>query len=144
MAWRYMPTLGVMGGVVAAHLSLRDCVSPSYSSTEGDGGGVPTESACAIGTTQSCNSYGTQTCLASTGLSLSLGAWGPCSCSSSPVCTPGGSQSCGNCGTETCNSCGQFPTCVNQGLCTPGDKGPDGCYEGEDALCNDSCQWVCP
>jgi len=143
MVWRYLPTLGLLGAVVAGHASSRGCSPPSLSGDD-DAGAPMSEGVCAIGATQACNSYGNQTCVAAGGLSLSLGEWGPCSCPSTPTCSPRGSGSCGNCGTRTCNSCGEWSGCTNQGLCTPGDKGPDGCYEGEDAFCNQSCQWVCP
>jgi len=144
MAWRHIPTLlGLLGGAFAAHVSLRDCVSPSVSPDELDGGGVSQVGVCAVGSTQACNTYGTQTCIPG-GSSFTQGVWGSCSCSASPTCTPGAAQGCGNCGTQSCNACGAWSTCLDQGLCTPGDKGPDGCYEGEDAFCNESCQWVCP
>jgi hypothetical protein len=138
--------LGLLGGALAANVSLRHCMSPTYSPEEPDGGGLgmAVDTTCALGETEACNTYGTQTCIASPGLTLGVGVWGPCSCASLPTCTPGASQACGNCGTQICNICGQAPTCTNQGLCTPGDKAPDGCYEGEDAVCNEACQWVCP
>jgi hypothetical protein len=66
------------------------------------------------------------------------------SCSGDPVCDPGNVQTCGNCGKATCDPCGQWGTCTDQGICKPGDEGPDGCYEGQNAVCNDSCEWVCP
>ena len=65
-------------------------------------------------------------------------------CSATTVCEPGDVQTCGNCGKATCDSCGQWGTCTDQGICKPGDEGPDGCYEGQNALCNASCDWVCP
>ncbi len=142
--------LGLLGGLFATHLSSRACGPPTFSSDEQDAGAgegasvTMSGTACAIGATQSCNVYGTETCVSGGGLTLSLGVWGPCSCPPSPSCSPGASQSCGNCGNKTCDACGQWKTCANQGLCTPGDTGPDGCYEGEDAFCNQSCQWVCP
>jgi len=135
--------MALLGTAVAANVSMRHCISPSYLPGEPDGG-APVESPCAIGATLPCNTYGTQTCVSSPGLTLSIGVWGACSCPLAPVCTPGAVKACGNCGTQACDSCGQNRACTNQGLCTPGDKGPDGCYEGEDALCNDSCEWVCP
>jgi hypothetical protein len=70
------------------------------------------------------------------------GDGGPCTAAT--VCDPGVTEVCGNCGKATCDPCGQWGTCTDQGICKPGDEGPDGCYEGQDALCNASCEWVCP
>jgi hypothetical protein len=147
MVWRYA-TVGV-AGFLAANVSLRHCVScasSTYSPPEAPDGAILSDIsvACGVGSTQTCNKYGSQTCVAGAGLTLALGVWGPCSCPLPPTCTPGKSTSCGNCGTQVCDSCGQASACTDQGLCTPGDRGPDGCYEGEDALCNQSCEWVCP
>jgi hypothetical protein len=143
MISRLLPTLGLMGSVLVANVSFRHCIVSSYLPSEPDGG-LPLESTCPLGSTEACNTYGTQSCVSAPGLTLSLGVWGPCSCLSAPVCTPGTSQTCGNCGTQVCDACGQAPACTNQGLCTPGDRGPDGCYEGEDAVCSQACEWVCP
>jgi hypothetical protein len=65
-------------------------------------------------------------------------------CPNTTVCEPGVTEQCGNCGTATCDPCGQWGECTDQGICKPGDEGPDGCYEGQDARCNASCEWVCP
>jgi hypothetical protein len=70
------------------------------------------------------------------------GDGGPCP--PTPMCEPGNIEVCGNCGKSTCDPCGQWGTCTNQGVCKPGDEGSDGCYEGQDAICNASCEWVCP
>jgi hypothetical protein len=141
MAWKLVPTLALAGGVVTAHMSARSCIStplgPDLDASVSAVSGGP----CSVtGSTQVCNTYGTQTCLAEP-----IGTvWGPCSCPSTPACTPGASRGCGNCGTQVCGTCGAWVACENEGLCKPGDTAPDGCYEGEDAYCNPQCQWVCP
>jgi hypothetical protein len=145
MTWRILPALGVMGGVFVTNFSVRVCSAPPIFSSElGEEGGLAAGGPCSTpGATQTCNTYGNQTCTSSE-------EWGPCTCPAAPVCGPGASQGCGNCGIETCNACGQWgeegstPACRNQGVCTPGETGPEGCYEGEDAFCNPSCEWVCP
>jgi hypothetical protein len=70
------------------------------------------------------------------------GDGGPCS--PTTVCEPGDIEVCGNCGKSTCDPCGQWGTCTDQGACKPGDEATHGCYEGQDAVCNASCEWVCP
>ena len=88
---------------------------------------------CAPNATQTCNTYGTQTCAATTC------TFGACSCPSSPVCSPNAIQ-CSFTGdaTETCDSCGQW-------------GGPVGCGSGETCsggVCScasgtTSCSGVC-
>ncbi len=73
---------------------------------------------CSPNATQTCNTYGTETCSPSC-------AWGACSCTATPVCTPGAKQCSGN-GVQTCDSCGQWgspvacgagQTCSGAGTC---------------------------
>lgn len=65
-------------------------------------------------------------------------------CSPTPVCDPGVVEVCGSCGKATCDPCGQWGPCTEQGICRPGEEGQDGCYGGQNAVCNASCEWVCP
>jgi sulfatase modifying factor 1 len=75
-------------------------------------GSCPGQGVCAPNATQSCNSYGTQTCSGTCG-------WGACSCASTPVCTPNATQCAATDGVQTCSACGQWGSAVACSGSTP-------------------------
>jgi len=136
-----LAALLLLGGVLAAQVSAGTaCASAqSISSSEGGLQGISEEG----GRQGSSEEGGPQGVLDEGGPVQGFSADGA-PCSSTAVCEPGVTEECGNCGRATCEPCGQWGECTGQGICKPGEEGPDGCYEGQDARCNASCEWVCP
>ncbi len=62
---------------------------------------------------------------------------------SPPVCSAGQTAVCGNCGTATCNQNGQWSSCLNQGVCPPGQTQNQSCNTNgtQTRTCQSSCFW---
>jgi hypothetical protein len=71
---------------------------------------------------------------------LDTGMWGDClGGNPNPECEPDVATQCGNCGTSVCTADCLWTPCEGEGVCEPGT---DGCIEGMQSMCTQSCFWL--